>query len=517
MYADIVLKNGVVCSLDSENRVYEAAAIRDGVIIAVGDNKAVSNLIGPETKIVDLNGKFVCPGFIDSHTHLYSLGMSLKQLNLWDTRSKYEAYEMIKEKIRELGAGKWIVAKQWDENRWSEREFPSLEELDRLFPDNPVVMIRVDGHLAVVNSLAIKRARLDLSSQFIEKDSSGKPTGIVKEDALKAVLSAVEVSEDERLEAIETGVKNALKEGITSIHEIIYNPETLQAYIRAFRMGKLTLDVNFIPTHECFEKLSLEYINFINRFKPFLSLTTVKIFADGSIGARTAALSKPYADSPMESGLLMHEFGHLMEIIYRFHRMRFQVAVHAIGDRAISDVLTALTKVYRRDPWIDHRHRIEHFELPSMWHIERMASLCVIASMQPNFIGNWQMPGGMYEKKLGKERAIRLNPVRSIMDEGVVVIFGSDCMPMSPLYGLHWAVNHYNRNERVDVVRALRAYTINPAFACREEKVKGSLEVGKFADLVILDKNLLETRSIENVNVLATVKRGVFVYKSSEV
>ncbi len=517
MYADTVLKNGVICSLDSENRVYEAIAIKDGIIVAVGDNKGMSNLIGPETKVVDLNGKFVCPGFIDSHTHLYSLGMSLKQLNLWNTKSKYEAYELMRDKAKELGPGKWIVAKQWDENRWREKEFPCLRELDELFPNNPVVMIRVDGHLAVVNSLAIKRAKLDLNSQFVEKDSSGKPTGVVKEDALKAVLSAVEVSEDERLEAIELGIENALKKGITSIHEIVYDPETLQAYIRAFRTGKLTLDVNLIPTHECFEKLSLEYVNFINKFRPFLSLTTVKIFADGSIGARTAALSEPYADSPTESGSLTHEFDHLMEIIYRFHRMRFQVAVHAIGDKAISNVLTALTKVYRRDPWIDHRHRIEHFELPNAWHIECMASLCIIASMQPNFIGNWQMPGGMYERRLGKERATRLNPIRSIMDEGVVVIFGSDCMPMSPLYGLHWAVNHYSRDERVDIVRALRAYTINPAFACREEKIKGSLEVGKFADLVILDRNLLETKSIDDVKVLATVKRGLFVYKNSEV
>ncbi len=303
-------------------------------------------------------------------------------------------------------------------------------------------------------------------------------------------------------------VRRAHSLGVTSIHDVVDGRE-IAAYLQLHRQGDLRLRVNLMPRAEELPNLLGSGLS-TGLGGHTLRMGPLKVFMDGSIGARTAALFQDFEDDPGNSGRLMAAEDELFSLIQKASAGGFQLALHAIGDRGIRAALEGISRV-------DHegrRHRIEHLELPGDEDLGLARRAGVVASMQPNFVGRWGIPGGLYEGSLGGERTRRSNPFRCVLDEGIPLAFGSDHMPFSPLYGVHWAVNAPHKDQRLTVEEALRCYTQVPAYASFEESQKGTVEPGKLADLVVLEKDPSESpEAIEDIPVYMTVFDGQIVYQ----
>jgi predicted amidohydrolase YtcJ len=493
--ADLIVLNANIYTVSSGHA--QALAVRDGKILAVGSTAEIRKLAGPRTQIEDLGGKTVLPGFIDAHMHLVSVGLreSGYYLDLSQARSLEETLALVRARVQHTERDQWVLGRGWDESRWPEHRYITKADLDRIAPEHPVVLVRVCGHILCANSVALKK--ISVTPRAGEFD---EPSGLLREETAWAFLQQLQPSDDQIREAIVAGVKLAHKLGVTAIHDIA-KPAHIRAYMALHQAHQLKLRVRLnIEVHYLDQLTALGLRTGFG--DELLKLGAIKFFADGSLGARNAALREPYQtpsglfafagqwpakmNGPGEAwGKLNYEQSELNRLVKRAHDHGFQVMIHAIGDRAIDAALEALSSAGTTP---ERRHRIEHAELLHSEQIARMRELGIIASMQPNFL-QWSGPGGLYEARLGPERDAQIDPHRKVLDAGVALAFGSDGMPFGPLYGIHWAVNAPHPDQRVSVAEAIHAYTLGAAYAAFEERSMGSLEPGKFADFIVLSRD----------------------------
>jgi len=512
--ADLVLFNGRVITFDEEDKRGEAVAVCGNKIVFVGSNEAAKNFIGESTRVIDLDGKVLLPGFIDAHTHFLQAGLMLDMVDLREAKSLSEALEKVRERASKTPKGEFVIGFNWDESKWPEKRYINRKDLDKVTANHMVALVRIDGHMISVNTLVLKLIKIPSDKRGVEVDDRGEPTGVLKEEAADYVKSLSPSDPKSLRNALEKITEYAHKLGVTSVHDTV-DANSIAAYLSALKDGKLKIRVYLNFTEEFLDHvlktgLSTGFGN------DMLRLGALKLFSDGSIGSRTAALSGEFADQPGNKGMLIYGKGKLEEIVAKAHKGGIQVAIHAIGDRAIELTLNAIEGALKVTPRKDHRHRVEHMELVTDEQIRRVVEFGIVASMQPNFIGEWGLPGEMYERRLGRNWVEKNNPYRKILDEGAVIAFGSDCMPFSPLYGIHWAVNAPMESQRISVHEAIKCYTKNAAHASFEERTKGSVEEGKLADMVVLSENPYEnTNRIRDIEVAMTIQDGEIVYRKA--
>jgi len=518
---DVAILNAKVYTLRSDDKRAEAVGVNGRRISLVGSNKDVRARIGRATRVIDAKGKVVLPGFIDSHCHLAALGICLTQPDLSEAGSKDEVLEIIKEAAKEKAEGEWIVvdfAHGWQESKWKgDREYIRKEEIDRVVPNNPVVLTRIDGHCCSVNSRALEILNIPAGTPGYEMEN-GEPTGVLKEQAMEMLDQVPEIhgaftaSVEELVKGLKLATRRAHELGVTSVHDLYVGSKEIQAYRELKDTGELKIRVSLSPRVEYLDEVIKSGLG-VGFRDDKLRLGAVKILADGSTGARTAALVEPYSDAPQERGLLTWPQEELESMVLKAHENGIQLAIHAIGDRAIELVLDCFEKANQKAGERDLRHRIEHFSMASRDQIERAARLNIVASMQPNWVGGWGLPGSEDEARLGTDRLRRMNPFAWVKEAGVKLAFGSDCMPFSPLYGIHWAVNAPFPSQRISVEEAFKAYTAGGAYASFEENYKGTIEEGKLADLIILDQNPFSNpKEIKDMQVMFTMIDGEIVY-----
>jgi hypothetical protein len=502
MIAETVLKGGTFPTAPGA----ESLAIANGRIVALGRGEGVERLVAESTVTIDLAGRAVLPGFIDAHTHLLP-GTGLQEIG-WEIDlsglGRAETLARLAEAARARGEGEWVVGRGWDESTWKERHYLERVELDAAAPRNPLVAVRVDGHLLTANTHALKRipARVDQS----EVDPS---RGHLREEAALSLLRTSEPDEETLVQALRATAALAHRLGVTSVHTMV-RPDQIALFLREH--GRIDLRVTLCPEVPCLE--ALEILKVRSGFgDEWLRLGGLKVFADGSIGAGNAAVGRPYEDTG-ENGTLHYSDAELALVLERAEEAGLQTVVHAIGDRAINQVLQAHETVGSSEAL---RHRIEHFELPSRGHLERARRLGLQISMQPNFVGTWSGKGKLYETRLGEDRDRQSDPHRLVLDSGLRLAFGSDCMPLSPLYGLHWAVNAPHPGQRVTVEEGIACYTEGGAYLAFEEKEKGRIDVGWLADLVVLDQDPRRVpERIADLTVEMTFVGGKLVYFRKE-
>ena len=502
--------------------------IRGSRIVAVGSPDDVEVPEGAE--VIDAKGKTVIPGLIDCHTHFILMGVrTLTTLDLSKTKSLAEVMEQVRERAPSIPEGTWLEGHGWDESGWPERRYPSKWDLDKVAPDVPVVLSPYYGHLLSVNSLALELANVSKDTanppggEVVKDPETGEPTGILRDEAMGLIHRVKPgMSLDVALQGLREACEIALSWGVTSIHELDADALQFKTYQAARKKGSLRIRAYVMPTARFTEDLidGLGATGIRTGFgDEWLRIGAAKIFIDGSMGARTAVLSEPYDDDPSTKGLFTISPDELMKRVAKAHGFRLQVAVHAIGDRAIEETLNAFEAAAKASPR-DHRHRIEHCELLNEDQIQRIKRLGVVPSMQPNFVGEWGGPDGMYEQRLGPERLKMNNPYRRLLDEGIKVAFGSDCgycppWPMNPLYGIWAAVMHTLESCRITLEEAIRSYTLDAAYASFEEGLKGSLEPGKLADVTVLSEDLtsIDPDAIKDVTVDLTIVGGKVEYR----
>ena len=500
MKAETILRGGVFPTIPEAS----AVAIGGERLLAIGHAAQIAPLATEITRVIDLNGKAVLPGFIDAHTHFLQIGLSEIGLRIdLVGLSRTKTLARLAAAVRERGKGEWVVGCGWDESTWQAHDYLRREELDRITGKTPLVAVRIDGHLLTANSCALAHIPLNVNRGLVDLVS-----GILREEAAFAFLRTVKPDEGTLREALYRAATVAHRHGITSIHTMLA-PERIRLYMH--ERGRLKLRVTLCPEVSCLD--ALETLGIESGFgDAWLRLGGIKLFADGSIGARNAALGEPYADSS-EQGALNYSDEELISFIRRCDQAGLQTVIHAIGDRAIEQVLGAHSVAGSSR---DLRHRIEHFELPTAAHIARAKDLGLHISMQPNFVGNWSGEGKMYTDRLGRTRDQQIDPHRLVLDAGLPLAFGSDCMPMSPLFGLHWAVNAPHPNQRVSVEEAITCYTKMGAYFSFEERQKGVLAGGMLADLVILNRDPRKIPDrLANLEVEMTFLGGELVYQRS--
>ncbi|HUW58650.1 MAG TPA: amidohydrolase [Planctomycetota bacterium] len=485
----------------------------DGKIVAVGEGAKQAH-----AEAILLGDRVAVPGFIDAHMHLEGLAQQLTQLLLSDATSLDDALERVRERCTSSPEDEVVFGTAWDESDWADPAIPDREAIDTVAPGHAVVLRRVCGHLWVVNSKALERiaARDDLTGAQRERLGAVSADGMLREGDIALAAPLAAQSPERMKDGLREAMRHALSLGATGLQDMgsltlgkqprrtVGNViDCLSELDRAGELPvRVVVSVRLSALDEDDPAASFEGLH-----GTMLHPGPVKIFLDGSIGAQTAAISEPFTDDPGNTGQLLWDEGELERVVERLHLAGCQLALHAIGDRAIRQALDVLGQVLARHPRRDHRHRIEHLEIVGPEQLERMGDMVVIASMQPNFVGRWHTPGGLYEKRLGAARTGTLNPLRSILEAGVPLAFGSDGMPFGPLYGVRSAIEHATRAERLTFAQALHAYTLTAAFAGRIEHLTGSVEAGKQADLAVLSADPADAGEVRVEEVFVAGRR----------
>jgi hypothetical protein len=521
--------NGKIYTVDVKQPVANAVVTSGNKIIYTGNNSGAKKFIDGKTEIIDLNGRLMLPGFIDGHTHFINGGFYMTGLDLRQAASTNEFKKFLKEYI-ELHRGKWITGGSWDHQAWEIKELPVKEMIDPFTGDTPVFIERIDKHMALANSLALKLAGIKKDTvcptggEIVKNPVTDEPTGILKDNAMPLIYSIIPgQSEKEIDEAALMALGEAKKNGITSIHDITYINDLL-AYQRLEKEGKLSCRVYTRLPIADYKNLTGEGIQFYNKSSK-IKTGSLKAFSDGSLGAGTAWFFDNYPGE-QTSGLAAETVldGRLKTWALEADKNKFQLSIHAIGDKANNYVLDLFENIIKINPVWDRRFRIEHAQHIRKSDIKRFADMNVIASVQPYHLiddGTWA------EKKLGSERIKEAYPYKSLIDAGVTLCFGSDwtVAPLNPILGIYAAVTRSTLDgknpdgwipeQKIGVEDAIKGYTINNAFAAFEEDIIGSIEAGKFADFVVLDSDILEIApdKIKDVKVDMTVSDGKIIYQ----
>ena len=451
---------------------------------------------------VDLSGLTVLPGFIDAHVHVLHTGLAETGWSVsLGGMTRQEALDRLHQVASERTDGQWIQASGWDESTWTDRRMLDRAALDRAVPDHPLIAIRVDGHLLAANSPAIERLPTGIPEHLVDRNA-----GHVREEAIHYVKQRVQPGLEQQIEAVAGAARRFHAEGITSVHTMT-PPKRFPALRQACHAVSLRVAAyaSSLAPWECIDQLAPQD-------DPWFRVVGWKTFADGSIGARNAAMSVAYADGGC--GALNHADDDLRAWIRHAGHDDWATAVHAIGDRAIAQVLDAHQAA--GSP-ASLPHRIEHFEFPAKAQIQRAVGDGIALCMQPNFVGNWSGPGGLYEEAIGEVRDRKGNPLRALVDAGALLAFGSDGMPVSARYGIHSTVHAPASGQRLAVDEAVAAYTETPARLVGESSDKGRLAEGLLADLVVLREDPRHADRIDEIDVVATMVGGRFVHGARNV
>lgn len=524
----VAIVNARIWTGDDAQPWAQALVIDGDKIGVVGTNDEARKANAEQ--IVDAGGRLIVPGFTDAHTHFREGGFALASVQLRDARTREEFVARIKAFVATVPAGTWVTGGNWDHSLWG-GELPTREWIDAVTPDHPVWLNRLDGHMSLANSAALKlagitRATKDIPGGAIVRDRKGEPTGVLKDNAMGPVDAVVpEPSEEMKDRALLAAMKYVNEQGVTTVHNMGTWDE-LATFARAAKAKTLTTRVYAVTPLSKWEQLrdavaAKTYGGADGRGDEWLRVGGLKGFMDGSLGSHTAAFYEPFADSPKDRGLLVNPPEKMYEWISAADKARLQVMVHAIGDRAIGMLLDIYERVEKEDGARDRRFRVEHTQHPRASDIPRLAQLDVIASMQPYHAiddGRWA------EQFIGK-RIETTYAFRSLLDNKARLAFGSDWFvaPATPLEGIYAAVTRRTLDDKnpdgwvpaqkITVEEALRAYTVGGAYASFDESRKGTLAAGKLADLVVIDRDLfnIPPEEIRNAKVLATVVGGKLV------
>ena len=534
LVADTIIVNAVVHTMNPAQPTAEAVAIYANRIVAVGSSKDIKKLAGPNTRTIDAKKRLLLPGFNDAHTHFLSGGFQLSSVDLRDASSPQEFAARIKAFAERVPSGRWITGGDWDHERWADAKLPTKELIDSITPNTPVFVNRLDGHMALANSLALKlagvtRQTLDPPGGVIVRDKSGEPTGVLKDAAQSFVFKVMPPAPfDERLAAARSATDYAAKLGVTSIQDVSAGTD-VGVYQTLLDRGELKTRIYAVaplPQWECLAQTGVRA-----RFgSEMLRVGGLKGFSDGSLGSTTALFYDPYRDDPSTSGIPGDEMfpeGAMLERVREADRAGLQVMIHAIGDRANDLILSVFERVERENGKRDRRFRIEHAQHLRSQDIPRFARDRVIASMQPYHAiddGRWA------EKRIGKERAKTTYAFRSLLDAGATLAFGTDwtVAPLNPMLTIYAAVTRrtidgknskgWVPEQKISVEETVRAYTVGSAYAEFQDHVKGAISHGKLADLVLLSRDIfkIDPKEIENVKVVLTMVDGRVVYEERE-
>jgi len=532
---DILILNASVHTMDRAQPTAEALAIIGNRITAVGSNAELRALSGPKTRLIDANGHTVLPGFNDAHVHFLTGGFSLSNIDLRETHSPEEMARHLAEYARALPKGRWIIGGDWDHEKWPGTPLPTREMIDAATPDHPVFVNRLDGHMALANSLALKLAGITkgtadpVGGLIVRNDKTGEPTGVLK-DAAEGLVERVipEKTFEEKHSAALAATEYAARMGVTSLTDMSADAE-VGLYQHMLEHRQLKTRVYAIRSIVSWEVLARTGIG-AGFGSPLLRIGGVKGFADGSLGSSTALFFEPYADNPKNRGLLFDQMlpeGTMLKRVEGADKAGLQVMIHAIGDEANLRILDIYKRVAEVNGDRDRRFRIEHAQHLRVDEIPRFGNQRVIASMQPFHEAD---DGRWCEKRLGPERAKGTYAFRSLLDSGAVLAFGSDwtVAPLNPLEGIQAAVtrqtldgrhpNGWVPEQRITLDEAIRAYTVGSAYAEFADAEKGTVAPGKLADVVVLDRDIytIAPTDIKQAHVVLTIMDGEVVYEARQ-
>jgi hypothetical protein len=532
--AELVVKNAKIVTMDHDAQVAEAMAVRDGKILAVGSDADIASCAGEQTRVLDLGEKTILPGLIDVHAHAIEWAKGILRDEIDANFPKVRTVADIVEKVRQRAEagepGEWIVGYGWDDAKLEERRYVTKQDLDPVSPENPVYLVHLSGHLSLANSAALQLAGVTADTQdpeggLIERDAAGEATGILKDTAMPMVARLLPGDPpDLPSRAAKVVSERALEVGLTTIHDIWVSPEDMRGYQAAHEAGDLKVRIQMVPgvrNVEDAEKLAAQGLH-TGFGDDHLKLGAVKLFTDGGMGARTVAIyDPPVAGEPDNYGLLMWDSDDLQKAHRTLAEAGWQIVTHAIGDRAIDQALDSYQAVMKELDLTEPRFRIAHCGVSTPAIQKRLRELKVIVDGNPSFvywIGSWFL-------KYGPERVRWSYPGKSYFDKGIVAGAGSDVgvTPISPWWGIWAGVVRREMNsgeilapkERLTVPQVLQLYTKNGAYIGFEENEKGSLEPGKLADFIVVDRDVLSIPEdeLKDVQVLMTFVGGKLVYE----
>ncbi len=523
----LLLVNGKIWTVDPAHPEVEAVAISGNRIAAVGSSEEISRFRQPGIPVIDLGGRRVLPGFNDAHVHFYSGGVNLTGPQLRYAKSQEDFRNTLSVFARSQPTGRWITGGNWDHENWTPAQLPTRELIDDVTRNHPVFINRLDGHMSLANSLALKLAGVDqntkdVSGGVIVRDRNGNPTGILKDAAQELVEKVIpSPSEQQIIGAVRAAQSYANAQGVTSVQDMSASPAIFHAYQTMLHSGQLRVRISGHQPLSNWKRLADIGVtaDFGNEY---LHIGGLKGFSDGSLGSTTALFFQPYLDSPNTSGIPSAELSNPRQMFSNIENADaagLQIAVHAIGDKANNTILGFYSRVVQEHGKRDRRLRIEHAQHLLSADIPRFGQLGVIASMQPYHAiddGRWA------EKRIGPERAKTTYAFRTLLDTGAILAFGSDwdVAPMSALMGIYGAVTRRTLDgkhpdgwvpeQKITVAEAVRAYTMGSAYASFEEKLKGSIEPGKLADLVVLTDDIfaIDPAKIGDTKVYLTIFDG---------
>jgi predicted amidohydrolase YtcJ len=529
--SDVIIVNANVHTMDRSHPQAEAIALNGNRIIAVGSNDEIRKLAAANTRVIDARGQLVLPGFNDSHVHFLSGGFQLSSVDLRDANTPQEFAERIRTFAAKASAGTWITGGDWDHERWPDARLPTKELVDRFTPNTPVFVNRLDGHMALANSLALKLAGVTRETQdpnggVIVRDPAGEPTGILKDAAQSFVWKVIPpASFDQKLAAARAATNHAASLGVTSVHDMSAGTD-VGVYQTLLDRGELKTRIYAVWPLPRWDRLAATGVR-AHFGSAMLRTGGLKGFADGSLGSTTALFFDPYLDAPNTSGIPSDEMfpdGAMLERVRGADRAGLQVLIHAIGDRANDKILSIYEQIEKEDGDRDRRFRIEHAQHLRAQDIPRFARDKVVASMQPFHAiddGRWA------EKRIGPQRAKTTYAFRSLLDAGTTLAFGTDwtVAPLNPILSIYAAVTRRTLDgkhpigwvpeQKISVEEAVRAYTVGSAFAEFQENDKGTITSGKLADIVILSRDIftIDPNEIEKVAVTMTIMDGRVVFE----
>jgi len=539
---DIILYNANIITVDKKIPRAEAVAIKSRRISGIGPNQKILSLKNKYTKIIDLKGKTVVPGFNDSHMHILSYALNQEKANLNNCKGIEHLIEIVKDFIRKsnIAKGNWVQGRGWNEKFFERERLPSRYDLDKISSQHPIILTRVCGHLGVANTLALKMAGIyqdppQLKSGSIDKDEEGIATGVLREDeALDMVYKLTpKITKKKVKELLLKGQKECLKFGLTSLQSDDFCSvnvgfkEILDVYFELDRQKKLLVRTNEQMRLDTLEDLKsfLEMGYKTGNGSEFFKIGPLKLISDGSLGAKTAALFQGYKDDKTNKGILIYSKENLDDLVTMAYNNNLQVAIHAIGDRAISQVIEVYQEVLKKDPKNDVRFRIIHCQITTEELIDKLRKYNIIADIQPTFVST---DLSIVESRIGRKRAKWTYNWKTLLDRDINIGAGSDCPVESfnPLLGIYSAVTRKDLKgypdegwlpeQKISIVQALYLFTMGSAYSSFEEELKGSISTGKLADMAVLSEDIftIPADDIKEVKVEKTIVGGKILYES---
>ena len=542
--ADMIIHNGMIYTMNDLNPTAEAVAVSSGKIIALGKYTDLDPLITPRTKIINLRGATMTPGIIEGHGHFYGLGLAKMQLDLSKTESYQDLVDMVSDAVENSKPGEWILGRGWHQSKWNDdkndfvKGFQTHERLSEISPNNPVWLKHASGHAVFANQKAMDIAGVNKETEFgfggeIIKDLSRKPTGVFNERAQGLISEKVEnnLGEESDLRAIELAVKASLENGVTSFHDAGIGRRTIEVLREAINKDILKVRIYAMLTSRDTTLLNEWYKKGpeIGTGGDLLTIRSIKINADGALGSRGAWLIDEYSDRPGHYGMPTQSMDYVYSVAKQGIKTGFQVNSHAIGDKANREILNEYEKVFNEHPElaIDHRWRIEHAQHVAPDDIPRFGRLKVIPSIQGIHMSS-DRPWAI--NRLGQKRIEESAYVwRDLINHGAVLINGSDVPvePIDPIASFYASTTRktlkglpdfgYEPKQKMTRIEALKSYTINAAYGAFEDQIKGSIEIGKYADFTVFSQNLITIpeEKILDTKVLYTIVNGVVEYQAN--